>query len=95
MALILNFPFLSVLVLNLVPGRGNITLSIVDVNGQVSSNNFPYHRLQPLAAPFISFANTSLSWAPANGKQAQPENNFMAKNWDDLKKKFEIKLRLF
>lgn len=61
-------------------GRGNISLSIVGEDGVVNSNNFPYHRLQPLAAPFISFANTSLSWAPANGKHTQPENNFMAKN---------------
>ena len=60
-------------------GRGNIAFSIVNAEGQVQSNNFPYHRLQPLAAPFISFADTSLNWAPANSKLAQPNNNFMKK----------------
>ena len=61
-------------------GRGNISLSVVDESGQVNHNKFPYHRIQPLAAPFMSFADTSLNWAPANSPHAQPNNNFMKKN---------------
>ena len=43
--------------------RGNIVLSAIDENNQVNKNNFPYHRIQPLAAPFMTFGDTSLSWA--------------------------------
>ena len=60
--------------------RGNISLSVIDENNQVNKNDFPYSRVQPLAAPFMSFADTSLSWAPANSPHAQPNNNFMKKN---------------
>tara|TARA_B100000123_G_scaffold271364_1_gene250990 strand:+ start:818 stop:1195 length:378 start_codon:yes stop_codon:yes gene_type:complete len=60
--------------------RGNITLSSIDENNQVNKNNFPYHRIQPLAAPFMSFGDTSLCWAPANSNLAKPLDDFMSKS---------------
>lgn len=57
--------------------RGNITLCSIDENNQVNKNNFPYHRLQPLSAPFMSFGDTSLCWAPTNSNIAKPLDNFM------------------
>lgn len=60
--------------------RGNISLSLVDENSQVVKNEFPHNRVQPLAAPFMSFADTSLSWAPTGSEHAKPNNNFMKKN---------------
>ena len=59
--------------------RGNISLSMVDENSQVVKNEFAYSRVQPLAAPFMSFADTSLSWAPTGSEHSKPDNNFMKK----------------
>lgn len=57
--------------------RGNIEVSAIDENNQVNTNKFPYHRLQPLSAPHMSFGDTSLSWAPVNSAIAKPVDNFM------------------
>lgn len=60
--------------------RGNIVLSAIDENNQVNKNNFPYHRIQPLQAPFMTFGDTTLSWAPVNNDLVKPLEKYLRKN---------------
>ncbi len=60
--------------------RGHINLSSVDENSQVNTVNFPFSRLQPLAAPFMTYGDTTLSWAPVDSVHAKPVDKYLQKN---------------
>jgi hypothetical protein len=58
----------------------HIHISAVDENNQVTKNKFGHNRLQPLGAPFMSFGDTSLSWAPVNSEHVKPNDKYLQKN---------------
>ena len=57
--------------------RGSIHLVAIDENNQAKKNIFRHNRIQPLAAPFMSMGDTSITWAPSNSEHLKPLEKYL------------------